>query len=384
MPDSFVADSFVEDEEQDSFIEDSFIEDAPTRKPNKFMKVVNTVFNPLANERQYLGNKIAQDVQIGKDVVGATGMGQLARVATAPPIRTIMDYATGPEVVGSTVREGLNPWNWLVGKGAQKTYAAAETGLPKVGQTLARTPKLMTAASPKNAPTIAGRIRDVFARTKGTAGDRFGGQLDDLATKFPERHVSLRSTVDKLNEIRTQSPKLSSDLLAGARKSGNTLLKDLLDNPELADDLTIVQAQEVKKALQKIPSIASKQGKFGAQFTDTDLDVLDAINDVRSSMLESFPEMEKVFGDYAATITKFKTLKNKFKVGSLVKNIEQDFSDPEVLKMVQELLPPEAMNDIRLLRRSMKARGLAKTGAIGAASTVGAGAILKTILGQRQ
>lgn len=277
---------------------------------------------------------------------------------------------------GFVANAASDPLSYLTGRGVG-------AGAKSIGGSLKAGQEFVEAGSSKQAPIIASRIRDAFGQAKKDAGEAFGKQIDDLATQFPDRRVSLRSTIDNLNKLRGESPKLASDLASANRRSGNTLLSKLLNNPELADDLSVAEAQQIKQSLQKVPSVASKSGKFGAQFSDTDLDVIEAINDVRASMLESFPELESVFANYGKTISKFKNLKGRFKVGSLIKNVRENFTDPEVMKEVQELLPPSALNDIRLLGRSMRTRGLAKQGAIGAAGTGALGLLLKYALAQK-
>lgn len=364
----------------------TYLDEEPASTPNPILSTIGKVLNPLPREREALGAKVGQDVQIAKDVFGATGFGKALQLMTAQPIKTLADHMTSPAVVGPTVAESANPMNWLGVKAAPKiakaTTSAAQTVGAAIKKPVTAGVDLITAGSPKRAPDIAGRIRDAFAQAKQGAGDAFGTEFEQLAMKFPDRRVSLRTTIDKLNEIRAESPKLMADLNSAMRRSGNKLLKDVLDNPELADDLDLHQAQEIKKSLQKAPALSSKAGKFGAQYADTDLDLIDAVNDVKSSMMGAFEELAPIYEKYGGTINKFKTLKNKFKVGSLIGNVGNDFGDPEVMRLVNELLPTTALKDIDLLRKSMALRNVVPKVAAGAVGTTGVGAVLKYALGK--
>ncbi len=253
------------------------------------------------------------------------------------------------EAVGIRPSRGLPP-----GAGTDIAFSGAGAGiLSSIGLGGVRVGQLTRRGGPKVAPQIAARVRASFV----TAGKQAGQKFDAAITQIdPARRVSLRSTIESLKEQVRTSPKLGSDLRAGMKRSKNKLLQKLLDNPELADDLTIRQAQDIKNTITRIPSLTTKSGKFGVQFSDTDLDLLEAVTDIRGEMLEAAPEMSEINKQFGQVRETFKLLKNRFKEGSLLGNIEKNFKDPEILKRVKEFLPAEALQDIKLLGQSMRFR----------------------------
>jgi len=212
---------------------------------------------------------------------------------------------------------------------------------------------------------IAGRVRESFTAARESLGKQFGEQLDQLVKKFPDRHVSLIEPIQKIKLALKRPdlfPQLRKDVHQAIRQQNRPILMRLLKYPHEAADLTLREAQDVKNALTAVKRLRSKSGRFAADFEQGDFDLLDLINDTRQAMLEAFPdELPQVNAQFARGIQAFHTLRNRFKVGSLVGNIERNFGDPEVRALIQEFLPPGAQQDIQLLGKALRLRSQASS-----------------------
>lgn len=179
---------------------------------------------------------------------------------------------------------------------------------------------------------FAERIRNQFFQVKQTAVNKFGQQLDELAQANPTRTISLRNTVD---DIVTNLDDLPLEVKSTFRRTPK--FNKMLDNPELANEVSLKDTQDIINYVQtKIPSnIKSKH-----------IDILDTLNDIRASQLDAFPEMAGVRADYTKIIEPFKQIKNQFKFNKLLKAIQTDFGGPEGINAVKQLLPKNVIKEM--------------------------------------
>ena len=237
--------------------------------------------------------------------------------------------------------------------------------------------KIAISNATENIVKFDSKVRAELLGTRVRAGNEFGKSLEALQASQPKQVVDLTSAVKGLGveineagELVASNPKLLSDVRNVLGRSGNKTLQKVIQSPELAQNMTLEESQQVIQSIKKIPSLASKlkQGKF-AQYSDTDIPILQFIEDVRDAQLSAFPEFSKTLGAYRETMHKFRAIMPYFKESNLITNISSDFGGKPVIKQfVKELLPKEIvgeMNSVRKVRGAIQASKIAaKTAAI--------------------
>ena len=139
------------------------------------------------------------------------------------------------------------------------------------------------------------KVQKGFHTAKRNALDKFSSQLDGLAKNNPDRFVSLRDVVTRLREETAFNPKL------GSAVNRTDTLRRLVENPELANQVTIKETQAIINQFKnKLP-----RGKF----TSDDIPLFDALDDIRGAQLDAFPEMEAVRSAYANVIQRYNLFK---------------------------------------------------------------------------
>jgi hypothetical protein len=129
------------------------------------------------------------------------------------------------------------------------------------------------------------------------------------------------------------------------------ILNEMLNKPELADNISVKQAQNIINHLEtKIP----KNIKY------TNLDILDTINDVKAAQLEAYPEMSDIRMNYTKIIEPFKELKKYFKFNKTLQAIEKGFGGKEGLEAVKKLLPQSIINDMGGYKNTINALNIIK------------------------
>ena len=254
----------------------------------------------------------------------------------------------------------------IAGRGASAVKAGAKSKLSKSA----------FGKATSEAPEFAKGVRDQFFKAQRAIGEKFEKQISSIEKANPNAKVSLREPVERLIAEQIENPKLASGIKSAIRKSGDNLLSSIIENPDLADNLTLSQAQALKQSIKKIPGLSRKlsQGKF-AQFDDTDIPLLDFLDDIRSSELESFPELKNAFKEFSQQRAKFDLVKNKFKQGALTSNIRRGFGDPEIEKAVSEILPERTLSDIKNVGRASRTLAQSRNLARQLAPIAGAGLV---------
>jgi len=239
------------------------------------------------------------------------------------------------------------------------------------------------------AKDFAGKVRSTLFESKASIGKQFESQLDDLMQKNPGKVIDLSEPFNKVKEVAKTNSRLISDLKLGAKKAGvdPKLIEEFIDKPSSASEMTLNQSRDIKRAVSNVPSISTnfKKGKF-ASFSDTDIDLIDFADEVKGKQLSVFPELEQVNKAYSDKITKYNLVKDKFRVGKLLDNIEKNFGDKEVQGVIGELLPKEVIREMggfRMAAKFLKTMGwVAASGITGAALTTGGTAAYRAIQGQ--
>lgn len=243
------------------------------------------------------------------------------------------------------------------------------------------------ARATKDIVTFDSKVRGELFGARVKAGNAFDESLKAVQKAAPDQKVDLMSAfkglgleLDEAGAITAENPKLLSDIKAVLKKSGNRTLERILSTGD-ASDLTLEQTQDIVKSIKKIPSLAQKlnQGKF-AQYTDTDIPIIQFIEDVRDAQLSAFPEFADTLGAYRETMHKFRAIKPYFKESNLINNIVSDFQGkPVIQKFVKDLLPKNVvseMDSVRKVRSAIqKSKAVGEMALRGAATVAGGGAM---------
>ena len=231
------------------------------------------------------------------------------------------------------------------------------------------------------AKDFAQKVRTSLLEAKQSIGKTFESQLEALEVQNPNTVVNLSRTFEKANEIAKTNARFERDLIQGAKRSGldTKVVKGYIANPDSASQMTLNQSRELKQAVSKIPSIATnlKKGKL-ANYSDTDIDLLDFADDIKSNQLEAFPQLEGINKKYSEMITQYNMVKDKFRVGKLLDNIEKNFGDAEIKDIVKQLLPKEIIQEMGGYRAGLKFLNAMKW-----ISIVGAGTGIAALAGKK-
>ena len=215
---------------------------------------------------------------------------------------------------------------------------------------------------------FAEKVRTSVYDAKHDAVEKFGVDIDNLAKANPNKSVSLRNAVDRLktewNDLTPEAQRVFSKV---------PKFKDMLNNPDLANNVTLKDTQDIINYFNtKVPKTIKYQH----------LDILDTLDDIRTSQLDAFEGMEEVRANYAKVKQNFDIIKNKVKVGQTLNNVAKNWDDPEIKKAADTLLSgKDILKDISNYQRNLKIlkfTGLATKLAVkGAATGLGLGTILR-------
>ena len=326
--------------------------------------------NPLEYGAQFAGGMGA----------GALGMG--ADVLTNPANLLAMLVGKAPIGGGKTLGQVATQTKPAQAIGRFFNMPIQETGLAKTVTKTVQAPinfvKNVTRniKNVKNPVRFSQTVRKTFFDVKRQVGDEFEKGIAMLSKAHPEKKIDLSAEVQYLKDAiddTVNNPGLGSQIKSTIRSIRNPekakIIQGMIENPMNAQDLTLVQAQEIKNMIQQAPAIATKlkQGKF-ADWKPGDLELLDLIDDIKLAQSEVFPEMAQVRQPYAEFMTNYKNVKNMFKPGRLIEKMKTGFGDEEIQAMVKAILPQDTMKAIKGFRRTIK--GLKVSGALAGFATV--------------
>lgn len=207
----------------------------------------------------------------------------------------------------------------------------------------------MLANAPKNVGRLYGEkqgadfarsIRSAFIKTKTNAVERFGSQLDDLASKNPNKTVSIRGVVDDIvSNINDMAPEAKSVF----RKT--PVLRDLIKNSDGADSVSL-------KDIQKISNYINS--KVPRNIKANHIEIMDALSDIRAAQAEAFPEMAQLRAEYAKVAGPYSQVKNYFKFNRVLKAVENGFGGKEGMSAIRSLLPDNVIKEMGGYRAAIK------------------------------
>lgn len=214
----------------------------------------------------------------------------------------------------------------------------------------------------KDPSNFAKVVRRSLFKKKQEVGKDFEKAIDTLVKDNPDQAVDLsgpfqylKDNVDNIQDNPGLRREINSVISRIRNKDQVKLLRELIDDPMKASQLTLKQAQDIKVAIQQSPSISRKlnQGKF-ADYSSGDMELLDLLDEVKVAQSEAFPQMAAVRRPYAEYMQNYSNVKNLFKPGKTIKRLQEGFGDEEVQKMIKAVLPEETFGDIARYRRTIK------------------------------
>lgn len=334
---------------------------------------------------------VANPIETGKNALGLLGgVAQRAEAAIANPAGDMQKGNFQPQTLLDSVVNGLKgkvlgQFGDLVrrtGVGGDYNEALASTtgfmaalsipdllskgkvsqGIDKAGKELISGTDQAVKDAVTNKTGFLEDVRSAFYDAKSAASEKYGAGLEKLANDNPATKVNLRPVIDQLNAEIAYEPKLRNAIGRVPQ------LSSLLDNPKVAEGMGIKEAQQIVNDLQS--KISSGKLK-GIGVRPDDIPLLDAVHDIKSQMVQAFPDIADMRKDYGEILNRFNVVRNKLKPGNLSKAVKENFGDAEVEDAAKKLLKdaPEIlarMRNYNLIRKAGKAALLGAEGISGA------------------
>jgi len=221
---------------------------------------------------------------------------------------------------------------------------AISRGIGNVASGVTNLPKVVNV---NKGADFAQQIRGAFVQAHTDTINQFGSQLTELANKNPTKTVSLVDVVDDIvNNWNDLTPSTKS-----AIKNTPTLNKLI----KVEKGIAKVSGNASKVSLKATQDIINHLNtKVPPNIRANNLDLLDAINNIKGSQLEAFPEMAKVRGEYAKFIEPYKQIKNYFKFNKLLDAIKNKFGGAEGQVAAEKILPKSVIKKMKGYRSAAK------------------------------
>lgn len=238
--------------------------------------------------------------------------------------KTLIPSETTPEVQGIGAGIGsIIPVGTLIKSGKAVADIAGQS---IIGKSIGR------ATSLKQANKYAEDLQREFVGIKKAATSSWAKSVDELSNANPDKTISLRNIID---DIKSNLEQMTPEARNVFRKTPK--LKELIDNPELANNVTLKDTQDIINYIQtKVPS----------NIRANTLDIVDTLSDIRASQLDAFPEMANIRADYAKIAEPWRNIKNNFKFNNTLNAIQQDFGGDQAKFAVEQLFSPETIREM--------------------------------------
>lgn len=278
-----------------------------------------------------------------ESLVGAGLSTAVLSGATAAPkiVAGIAKKAISPQSVAKSIAAGggigftVNPSDIelvpLIDKRrfTNAAIGAATAGLANIAGKMVR--GISNIQKAKNPGQFAEKVQSVAGGQLKAAGKKFEKQLELLSAANPDKKVSIRNAV--LNAI---------DESVENRKV-KTAVRELFEKPDLVDEVTLPQAQEI---INKVQSKIAKSKLGGVGIRPDDLPLMDFVAELRDAQLSAFPDMKQVRAEYGKTLNNWKVIKGLFKEGRLIKNVKENFGDAQIQQRVNQFLPENIIREM--------------------------------------
>jgi hypothetical protein len=271
-----------------------------------------------------------------------TNVPAYAKTISTRPFKFVSDAAAlagAGTVVKPSLLKGASLKNYpTTGNVAKATARGAVNTASGVGKAV-KTAGTSTAEFfnfEKRALTLGQKVRSVAASAKQAATDKFGVSQEMIQNAGQGKAVSLRGVVDDINaNLQEMAPEARNVF----RRT--PVLKDLLNKPELADNVTLTKTQEILNYINsKVPS----------SIKYNHLDIMDTLHDIKASQLDAFPEMAGVKADYGKFANDYKLLKSALSPKNTPNAILNNFNNNIAVKDAATRILQPVLKDMGKLR----------------------------------
>jgi hypothetical protein len=334
----------------------------------------NDAFNKLGQMAGYVPVAGAA-TQMAKAIPGLAGkslpslVGQQAVAGAATGAYGTPENRESGAVGGAAVGALLPPATTALGKGYDFL-----SNIPGALEQIKRNFKNI-----QNPVQFGKQVRESLFNAKQAVGNTFGNELDELAKANPSRTVDHSDDFGRLNASiadKENNPGLSTQIQSILNRVRNpevsSMIRNYIDNPAFAKNVTLSESQQIKVAIQNAPDIARKlkQGKF-ADYGPADLEMLDLLDQIKLSQSNVFPELAKIRKPYAEFMQNYDMVKNSFKPTQLLNKVRNGFGNEEIEQIIGTILPKKTLQDINGFRNAEKIKKVAGSTAKGAAAGAG-------------
>ena len=281
-----------------------------------------------------------QDVIQGVRGERPSELGDIARASGLPGI----SHPAVASTTGLLTSGGLG----LTTKLGRKAAGTLSRGLTAPARNVART------ATTSGRASFTNTIRQTVYQARRQLGEKFGNSIDAAVLKNPTGQVDLQQAATQLQQHLASNPGLRSQLQAGSRKAGSDLVLLIADDPTLAKNVTLQDAQLIKRALGAAPEVTQAIRKRGLS-TGAGQQLSEVRDMVRRAELDVFPELSSTFKEFKEGMDMYRMVQPYLAPGKL---------SPQIFGQSSELLG-EA--EKRLSFKELLGRGRGKT-AVGGTS----------------
>jgi len=272
--------------------------------------------------------------------------------------------------------------------------ALGASALGVVGVPIARGIQNLARVGPK-AVQFAHKVRRSLFESKRNLGKSFEKALDAIETQNPNTIINLEDEFIALKNSAKGNSRIINDLRLAAKRVGllredkKSIIDGFLKNPESASKVSLSQSRDIKRIVNEVSSIKSnlKKPPLMRNFAETDIDLIDFVDDVKGKQLSAFPELASANQAYSEGIKKYNLIKGRFKEGQLIDNMTKGFGDAELRQTVSSLLPKQIIQEMGGFRAAAKFLNVSKWLAIvgvGGAVAGFAGSKILDAVGQKQ
>ena len=185
------------------------------------------------------------------------------------------------------------------------------------------------------ADAFANKVQKAFVQTHTDQVNRFGADLKSHMANNPGRMVDLSDLVTDIQS----NPDLSRQAVNILKKA--PVLEDILANPKAASSVSLDDTQKIINHLNS----KVKSGGY---------DVQEALNNIKGSQLEAFPEMAETRANYRDFIEPYNQVKKYFKMNRTLPAIENKFKGAQGNVRVNKIMPEDIMSEINSYRVASK------------------------------
>lgn len=239
----------------------------------------------------------------------------------------------------------------------------------------------------KNQVKLAEEVQNTLMSQKRSVIDKYGKEYENIVGKsnkkvnisqavnnFLDEGQSLLNNPEFAQQIAAKNPEANRimDMVAKVSKS-----KDMVE-------LSAVEVDKLQKYIKNLPGIknklnqASKNGFHSVQWSNEDRMLLGFADDLKSSVIDSHPELSALNKEYGSFMSAYKRVAPDFKIGSTVDKL-RNYSqlDPQKAQLLEGILPKDTINKIKEFETADKTSKFLKKIGLGAAGAAGMGAVGK-------